>query len=111
MSSSILVGLLKSSSSPEQNVVHQISMQKPDNLQLFLDQARGRSIVFDWLNILSISSGWDDVMSMDGVLTGPWILNYWLQRGLASLVSFLYHSMRVIVQKIQCAFLPLQTSS
>lgn len=27
---------------------------KSDNLQLFLDQARDRSIVFDWLNILSI---------------------------------------------------------
>ncbi len=24
---------------------------KPDNLQLFLDQTRDRSIVFDWLNI------------------------------------------------------------
>ncbi|KAI2490790.1 hypothetical protein MHU86_23788 [Fragilaria crotonensis] len=27
---------------------------KPDNLQLFLDQTRDRSIIFDWLNILSI---------------------------------------------------------
>ncbi|KAI2489526.1 hypothetical protein MHU86_2704 [Fragilaria crotonensis] len=27
---------------------------KSDNLQLFLDQTRDRSIVFDWLNILSI---------------------------------------------------------
>jgi hypothetical protein len=26
---------------------------KPDNLQLFLDQARDKSIMFDWLNLSS----------------------------------------------------------
>ena len=38
---------------------------KPDNLQLFLDQARDRSIVFDWLNILSIPSQGDVALSKD----------------------------------------------
>jgi hypothetical protein len=38
---------------------------KPDNLQLFLDQARDKSIVFDWLNILSIPIGGDVAMSKD----------------------------------------------
>jgi hypothetical protein len=37
---------------------------------------------------------------MDRVFIGPWILNWW-QRGLASLLSFLYHLMSAIVQKIQ----------
>jgi hypothetical protein len=38
---------------------------KPDNLQLFLDQARDRSIVFDWLKILSIPSQGDVALSKD----------------------------------------------
>jgi hypothetical protein len=38
---------------------------KPDNLQLFLDQARDKSIVFDWLNILSIPIQGDVAMSKD----------------------------------------------
>jgi hypothetical protein len=38
---------------------------KPDNLQPFLDQARDRSIVFDWLNILSIPSQGDVALSKD----------------------------------------------
>jgi hypothetical protein len=33
----------------------------PENLQLFLDQARNKSIVYDWLNILSIPLGGDSV--------------------------------------------------
>ena len=38
---------------------------KPDNLQLFLDQARDKSIVFDWLNILSIPIGGDVAATKD----------------------------------------------
>jgi hypothetical protein len=38
---------------------------KPDNLQLFLDQARDKSIVFDWLNILSIPTKGDVALSKD----------------------------------------------
>ena len=38
---------------------------KPDNLQLCLDQARDRSIVFDWLNILSIPIQGDVAQSKD----------------------------------------------
>jgi hypothetical protein len=38
---------------------------KPDNLQLFLDQARDRSIVFDWLNSLGIPSQGDVGLSKD----------------------------------------------
>ena len=38
---------------------------KPDNLQLFLDQARDKVIVFDWLNILSIPIGGDVAATKD----------------------------------------------
>ena len=37
----------------------------PENLQLFLDQARDKSIVYDWLNILSIPIGGDVAASKD----------------------------------------------
>ena len=38
---------------------------KPDNLQLFLDQARDKVIVFDWLNILNIPTKGDVALSKD----------------------------------------------
>ena len=38
---------------------------KPENLQLFLDQARDKSIVFDWLNILNIPIQGDVALSKD----------------------------------------------
>jgi hypothetical protein len=38
---------------------------KPDNLQLFLDQARDKAIVFDWLNILGIPIGGDVAATKD----------------------------------------------
>ena len=37
----------------------------PENLQLFLDQARDKSIVYDWLNILSIPLGGDVAATKD----------------------------------------------
>jgi hypothetical protein len=37
----------------------------PENLQLFLDQARNKSIVYDWLNILSIPLGGDVAATKD----------------------------------------------
>ena len=37
----------------------------PENLQLFLDQARDKSIVYDWLNILSIPIGGDVAATKD----------------------------------------------
>jgi len=37
----------------------------PENLQLFLDQARDKAIVYDWLNILSIPLGGDVAATKD----------------------------------------------
>jgi hypothetical protein len=37
----------------------------PENLQLFLDKACNKSIVFDWLNILSIPLGGDEAAPKD----------------------------------------------
>jgi hypothetical protein len=37
----------------------------PENLQLFLDQAQDKTIVYDWLNILSIPLGGDVAATKD----------------------------------------------
>lgn len=45
-------------------IVHEVDCS-PENLQNFLDQARDKSIVYDWLNILSIPIGGDVAATKD----------------------------------------------